>query len=401
MQLRIQRIKRPRILFSHSVGSKTGDGISIFQDNLWALMEDQRLFPHVGAPVPLSYAMLSMLAEEGRGSMHTKDSQVGSHERFSVFRGNWRGVHFNMKMRTLEIEFRSDGQGAAVFSKFKCPMVDKGYYEIEIIGRSGIDETQECDNLMCQFGFTSPAVQRDLTQNSLLGTCPPSWVVGDFSDFIRVSNTSTLKHIVFSPGDVIGLACDLQNHYIVITVNGNSQAPYGRIFDLSPEDVRHGLFPVFCGNGTKIRYNLGQEPFKQTPPSADYRGFTEFRTSHLDCDRAFWEIAVAKHVEEKVTAGLRLAFGDPFVRLDNLEKESLGVGMTRTELLSALRFLHAGGSVLHYGKYSMRDRVSQKVHDTVILQPQFIINAIKYVIRESMLWGCIEEISHTSSLAEY
>ena len=59
-------MRRPRLLFSYGVSSKTGHGLAILRQALAALMQDQRLFPHVGMKVPLSYAMLERLAQEGR-----------------------------------------------------------------------------------------------------------------------------------------------------------------------------------------------------------------------------------------------------------------------------------------------------------------------------------------------
>jgi hypothetical protein len=47
----------------------------------------------------------------------------------------------------------------------------------------------------------------------------------------------------------------------------------------------------------------------------------------------------------------------------------------------ALRFLHATGLVLHYGPSTRQH--SQKLQEVVFTQPQFIIDVIKYVIRES------------------
>ena len=47
-RLREQRVKRPRILFSYGVSSKTGYGLEVLRKALAALMKDQRLFPKVG-----------------------------------------------------------------------------------------------------------------------------------------------------------------------------------------------------------------------------------------------------------------------------------------------------------------------------------------------------------------
>jgi GTPase SAR1 family protein len=65
-RLRQQRVRRPRILFSCGVSSKSGAGFDQLMQALTALMKDQRLFPHVGMKVPRSYAMLERLAQDGR-----------------------------------------------------------------------------------------------------------------------------------------------------------------------------------------------------------------------------------------------------------------------------------------------------------------------------------------------
>jgi hypothetical protein len=65
-RLRHKRLHRPRMLFSSSVSSRTGEGLKELRRALTALMENQRLFPQVGAKVPLNYSMLERLAQEGR-----------------------------------------------------------------------------------------------------------------------------------------------------------------------------------------------------------------------------------------------------------------------------------------------------------------------------------------------
>ena len=65
-RLRLQRVRRPRILFSYAVSSHTGHGLAVFRKALLFFLKDQRLFPQVGGIVPLSYTMLDRLAHEGR-----------------------------------------------------------------------------------------------------------------------------------------------------------------------------------------------------------------------------------------------------------------------------------------------------------------------------------------------
>ena len=73
-RLRHQRICRQRIVLQHSVSNRTGQGLEDLQGALKALMEDKRLFPHVGMQVPLNYSMLERLAQEGR-LIKAKDDQ--------------------------------------------------------------------------------------------------------------------------------------------------------------------------------------------------------------------------------------------------------------------------------------------------------------------------------------
>jgi small ubiquitin-related modifier len=104
-------------------------------------------------------------------------------------------------------------------------------------------------------------------------------------------------------------------------------------------------------------------------------------------ERAVWESAVTKHVEAKASDALRRLCARPHVTLAELKAEAGKVGMDKGELESALAYLHATGSALYYGKENrfedcLENRFKDCLKETVFLQPQFIINAIKYVIRE-------------------
>lgn len=71
----------------------------------------------------------------------------------------------------------------------------------------------------------------------------------------------------------MGLACDLIGMQMLVSVNGNFDAPNGLVFDLHPDVVHEGLFAAFsCQNG-KLHYKLGEAPFKHAPPEADYTTF--------------------------------------------------------------------------------------------------------------------------------
>ena len=76
-RLRQQRVQRPRLLCSLSVSSRTGQGLHEARRVLTALMEDTRLFPHVGMSVPLNYSMLERLAQQG-SVQATRGAEAGS-----------------------------------------------------------------------------------------------------------------------------------------------------------------------------------------------------------------------------------------------------------------------------------------------------------------------------------
>jgi len=99
-----------------------------------------------------------------------------------------------------------------------------------------------------------------------------------------------------------------------------------------------------------------------------------------EAGRADWELVITKHVRQRASAGLRAVCGQACVSLGALEEAAGEVGMDKAEVRSALLLLHATGSVLHYGTDTRRG--SQALQGTVFMQPQFIIDAIKYVIRE-------------------
>jgi hypothetical protein len=91
---------------------------------------------------------------------------------------------------------------------------------------------------------------------------------------------------------------------------------------------------------------------------------------------------VTSHVNAKASARLRALCAQPYASLRDLEREAAEVGIDKEQLHRALQFLHATGSVLHYGSDTRQH--SQKLQEVVFMQPQFIIDVIKCVIRESM-----------------
>jgi hypothetical protein len=95
---------------------------------------------------------------------------------------------------------------------------------------------------------------------------------------VQLSPGDSAYNCSWKKGDVIGLACDLEKNQIYVSVNGTFDEPNGLIFELSSDDVHEGLFAAFTGVSGKVRYNLGQTPFKHAPPSSDFKGFISFDT---------------------------------------------------------------------------------------------------------------------------
>jgi len=424
-RLRKRAMMRPRILFSHSMSSKTGQGLSAFKKSLWNLIEDQRLFPHVGMKVPLNYAMLGALADRTK----SKDAFHG----FTVFRGKWADVNVSESAtlglkwqnignaspdagrvlenselaealtRTIEFSHQEweafgiknlritdfvksgdsyfnpadtrtiqfNGNLCTMFSKFTCPLGCKAYYELEVLKF----DTHP------QYGFTTENFKRHMGFTHLgVGEDNQSWSF-DGANKCKRHQVSEKVDIEWKVGDVVGLACDLDSMQIMVSVNGSFSQ---HTFTIERGAGINGLFPAFTGKEGKVRYNLGEEPFKHKPPSETFKAFCDYEVSFPLCDLAFWEIAVAKHVETRATDNLRVALASPCVPMKVLEQECAQVGIYKKELDSALRFLHATGSMLHYGTKKDKKRFGWKVQNTVIVQPQFVIDAIKYMIRESI-----------------
>jgi len=77
-------------------------------------------------------------------------------------------------------------------------------------------------------------------------------------------------------GDVVGLACDLEEMHMHVSVNGCFGAPNGLVFHLDADTVQHGLYAAFTGNSGTVRCNLGAMTFQHAPPSADFKAFVDF-----------------------------------------------------------------------------------------------------------------------------
>jgi hypothetical protein len=124
-------------------------------------------------------------------------------------------------------------------------------------------------------------------QCSVLDEVPPSFRYKWVNSMILMLKPDICSYdCSWRKGDVIGLACDLENNQIHVSVNGSFNAPNGLIFELSSDDVHNGLFAAFTDVSGKLRYNLGQTSFKHAPPSSEYKGFVHFDATESRENRA-------------------------------------------------------------------------------------------------------------------
>jgi len=263
-RLRQQRVQRPRIVCSHAVSSRTGQGLYALQQALAGLMEDTQLFAHVGAKVPLNYSMLERLAQEGREELHQPSTPV-------LYCGNIKKATLHANIRTISFTYDNF---CTVRSRQECPVGSKAYYELEIL--------EELNEKTClQYGFASAAFTSQLgyTQEGAedgVGDDAVSWAVDGARQVKLNKGEQEVYECQWKRGDVIGLACDLQAMQMLVSVNGSFAPPNGRVFELDPHAVLSGLFAAFsCAEGT-VGYNLGEAPFKYNAPAADYSAFVDF-----------------------------------------------------------------------------------------------------------------------------
>jgi len=343
----------------------------------------------------------------------------------SLFRGDWEMVQLNLAERAVVFL----GLFSTFRSKQRCAMGSKIYFEVQIFE----------PNELIFVGFASTSFERKLGKSmegvggknernaswSVNGTRQQKHHYMNATQGRWFNGTKYSYEYTWKQGDVVGLACDLQTMKILISVNGSFAPPNGLVFDLDPNDVRDGLFAALTGAMGTLGYNLGEVPFKYDPPSVGYRTFVEACVEEVssqnspwlakfhgdihtqaemrkednhdedlnidvrvvDADledwvdgRAEWEMPVTKHVADRASARLRTLCGQAYVSLGELEEAASEVGMDRDEVHSALKFLHGTGSVLHYGLHTAHG--SLQLQNTVFMQPQYIINAIKRIIRE-------------------
>jgi len=151
-------------------------------------------------------------------------------------------------------------------SKHRCAPDCKAYYEIEIL----------TDFAEAVFGFCNSRMTEPNFRGA--GDCNESWALDGFRQFKLHNGEHGWPADRWKPGDVIGLACDLEQRQLWFSINGSFSAPYGPIFSgLSKDDIDKGLHAFISASAGEVRYNLGEQwvarPFKHAPPIADFRPF--------------------------------------------------------------------------------------------------------------------------------
>jgi len=208
-KLRQQRVQRPRILCSHAVSSRTGQGLYALRQALAGLMEDTRLFAHVGAKVPLNYSMLERLAQEGHEDLKHPSTPL-------LYRGHANMAKLDANNRTISFEpnFKNgDPSIVTIRSRQRCPVGSKGYYELQILKRDLFHTSILSSNLCApRYGFASAAFTSQLGLSMKgVGDDAVSWAVDGTRQKKMNKGEQEEYGCKWEAGDVIGLACDLQD----------------------------------------------------------------------------------------------------------------------------------------------------------------------------------------------
>lgn len=159
------------------------------------------------------------------------------------FRGHPEGLVFRPDDRTVRF-----GVFGTARYEAGCPSGFKAYYELKVI--------EELRYPQCGFGSSRfmPCLSGT---DSGVGDDEHSWGVD--GQRRRLWNGTRSYGGQWSVGDVIGFACDNQTRQILVSVNGNWEAPHGLVFDQeltrsgSPPDM---LYAAFTASRGSFEYGL-------------------------------------------------------------------------------------------------------------------------------------------------
>jgi len=167
------------------------------------------------------------------------------------------------------------GSFTTCISRQMCPLGGRGYWECEIL--------EIPNNLLLQLGFASDSFRPIRS----LFDCDNFWGVDISGAFLGRGTQSKRWHpgptesqidddCLWQKGDIIGLACDLSENTMTVSVNGQTENPNGVEFHFATGAVTRGLFVVFRSQSSKIRYNFGEAPFVYAPPKVGFQAFVDF-----------------------------------------------------------------------------------------------------------------------------
>lgn len=134
----------------------------------------------------------------------------------------------------------------------------KYYYEIELF--------DDFDNVF-QFGFATEGFKAQVGYTGEgVGDDDVSWGFDGVRQQLWPSNKGFGS--AWTKGDVLGLACDLVNNTLSLSVNGSFDAPNGVGF----EDIKFGdwLSPALTSSHSSVKVNFGQRSFKHSGPDDTY-----------------------------------------------------------------------------------------------------------------------------------
>ena len=122
------------------------------------------------------------------------------------------------------------------------PIGSKGYYEISLIR----------EITSPKWGFASERFARHCGfSDEGVGDDEHSWAVDGENHRARHKEEDKPYRCVWKTGDVVGLACDLDDMQVLVSVNGSFAPPNGLVFELAPHEEEHFYFSfyknlVFC-----------------------------------------------------------------------------------------------------------------------------------------------------------
>ena len=196
-------------------------------------------------------------------SLRNSGATAGRRPSLALCRGEPDAAEVDVKEQTVEFS----GSCATLRSAERCRLGKRKYWELQVLA------IESNSRLRC--GATSSLGSMFSASDTGLGDDPQSWAVNGLARvFMHKGEKQDYKCAPWKEGDVIGIACDLVQMQMRVSLNGNFAAPDGAVFELDPEAVGEGLFAAFSAHKGMVRFNLGAS-FKFAPPSDEFAAFDD------------------------------------------------------------------------------------------------------------------------------